>query len=675
MSMEVGSDLSFDLPKNKSNVIKVIGVGGGGSNAIKHMFQQGIKGVDFVICNTDAQALENSPIPNKIQLGVSLTEGLGAGANPEIGERAAQESISEIQRLLDTNTKMVFITAGMGGGTGTGAAPVIAQVAKEMDILTVGIVTTPFQFEGRIRNEQAQKGIDKLRKSVDSLIIINNNKLRDVYGNLGFKAGFSKADEVLATASRGIAEVITKHYIQNIDLRDAKTVLVNSGTAIMGSAHATGSNRAQEGIIKALDSPLLNDNKITGAKHVLLLIVSGSEEITLDEISEINEHIQSEAGGSANIIMGVGEDEELGDSIAVTVIATGFNAEQQNEISNTEAKRIIHTLEEEQRASRVLDEATDKVVPGKLILDLEEDHEDEIQAVDNNAFAKAEPKKTVQPSQPQEPLIIKHELGDEDPEDAIPVMPKLFEDEPNPMIPTTEVLKNIEVVYEEVLDVKPQSQLDFVIEETPVVQQPEVESIEEERDQFFLDFDLPLSQQLGMDEENTEEINALEVNDPVHVIPVTEVNETGVTKYSLDDYMEKEDELVNAQPVKKVEETNTVIEPELEIVAKTVQAPAEDVESSMEIDEEIDPTELPINEMLLRNAEKRKRTMHHLNFKFKSSHRLEELEKQPAFKRQGVELEAPKTDDGRSRTTLNIDENDELQFRSSNNSFLHDAPD
>ena len=258
MSMEVGSDLSFDLPKNKSNVIKVIGVGGGGSNAIKHMFQQGIKGVDFVICNTDAQALENSPIPNKIQLGVSLTEGLGAGANPEIGERAAQESISEIQRLLDTNTKMVFITAGMGGGTGTGAAPVIAQVAKEMDILTVGIVTTPFQFEGRIRNEQAQKGIDKLRKSVDSLIIINNNKLRDVYGNLGFKAGFSKADEVLATASRGIAEVITKHYIQNIDLRDAKTVLVNSGTAIMGSAHATGSNRAQEGIIKALDSALWN---------------------------------------------------------------------------------------------------------------------------------------------------------------------------------------------------------------------------------------------------------------------------------------------------------------------------------------------------------------------------------------------------------------------------------
>ena len=275
-------NISFDLPKNQSNVIKVIGVGGGGSNAINHMFQQGIKGVDFVICNTDSQALQNSGVPNKIQLGVNLTEGLGAGANPEIGESAAVESLEDIRRMLDTNTKMVFITAGMGGGTGTGAAPVIAKMAKEMDILTVGIVTIPFQFEGKMRNEQAQQGIEKLRKHVDSLIVINNNKLREVYGNLGFKAGFSKADEVLSTASRGIAEVITHHYTQNIDLRDAKTVLSNSGTAIMGSAEASGKTRAQEAIMKALDSPLLNDNKISGAKNVLLLIVSGSQEITID---------------------------------------------------------------------------------------------------------------------------------------------------------------------------------------------------------------------------------------------------------------------------------------------------------------------------------------------------------------------------------------------------------
>ena len=284
---EFGS-ISFDLPKNQSNVIKVIGVGGGGSNAINHMFKQGIKGVDFIVCNTDSQALQNSPVPNKIQLGVNLTEGLGAGANPDVGQQSAIESVGDIEKMLDSNTKMVFITAGMGGGTGTGAAPVIAQLAKERDILTVGIVTLPFSFEGKVRQDQAKLGIEKLRKQVDSLIVINNNKLREVYGNLGFKAGFSKADEVLATASRGIAEVITHHYTQNIDLRDVKTVLFDSGTAIMGSSNSSGDNRAKEAIIAALDSPLLDDNKITGAKNVLLLIVSGTNEITMDEIAEIN---------------------------------------------------------------------------------------------------------------------------------------------------------------------------------------------------------------------------------------------------------------------------------------------------------------------------------------------------------------------------------------------------
>ncbi|WP_375253620.1 cell division protein FtsZ, partial [Dokdonia donghaensis] len=354
MSTTQFNNITFDLPKNQSNVIKVIGVGGGGSNAINHMFQQGIKGVDFVICNTDAQALENSTVPIKIQLGVGLTEGLGAGANPEVGEQAAIESEMDIKQMLGTNTKMIFITAGMGGGTGTGAAPVIAKMARELDILVVGIVTIPFQFEGKMRNEQAQKGVDRLRAQVDSLIVINNNKLREVYGNLGFKAGFSKADEVLATASRGIAEVITHHYTQNIDLRDAKTVLSKSGTAIMGSATASGTSRANEAISKALDSPLLNDNKITGAKNVLLLIVSGGDEITIDEIGEINDHIQAEAGHSANIIMGVGEDDSLGDAISVTIIATGFNAEQQNDIVNVETKKIIHTLEEEQKAQQDL---------------------------------------------------------------------------------------------------------------------------------------------------------------------------------------------------------------------------------------------------------------------------------------------------------------------------------
>lgn len=276
MQVDNKDNFSFDLPKNKSNVIKVIGVGGGGSNAINYMFHQGIKGVDFVVSNTDAQALSESPVPIKIQLGATLTEGLGAGANPEVGASAAKESFDDLQTLLTTQTKMVFITAGMGGGTGTGAAPIIAQMAKELDILTVGIVTMPFQFEGKLRTDQAQIGLANMKSSVDSLIVINNNKLREVYGNLGFKAGFSKADEVLATAARGIAEVITHHYTQNIDLKDAKTVLTNSGTAIMGSGNASGANRAQDAIVKALDSPLLNDNKISGCRNVLLLIVSGT---------------------------------------------------------------------------------------------------------------------------------------------------------------------------------------------------------------------------------------------------------------------------------------------------------------------------------------------------------------------------------------------------------------
>ena len=362
MEDNIDIGINFDLPKNRSNVIKAIGVGGGGSNAINHMFKQGIKGVDFVICNTDAQALNNSGVPNKIQLGVNLTEGLGAGANPDIGKQAALESCEDIIQMLQTNTKMVFITAGMGGGTGTGAAPIIAKMARELNILTVGIVTTPFEFEGKIRNEQAQIGLENLREHVDSLIIINNNKLRDVYGNLGFKAGFSKADEVLSTASKGIAEVITHHYTQNIDLKDAKTVLSNSGTAIMGAYKSSGENRAKEAISKALESPLLNDNKIFGAKNVLLLIVSGTNEITIDEIGEINDYIQDEAGNGANIIMGVGEDNELNDSISVTVIATGFDSDQQNQISNTEPQKIIHKLEEENLFSQ-LHNSEHKTIP------------------------------------------------------------------------------------------------------------------------------------------------------------------------------------------------------------------------------------------------------------------------------------------------------------------------
>jgi len=465
MSSSTDFDISFDLPKNQSNVIKVIGVGGGGSNAINHMFHQGINGVDFVVCNTDSQALENSPVPIKIQLGVNLTEGLGAGANPEIGEKAALESFDDLKNLLDKSTKMVFITAGMGGGTGTGAAPVIAKQAKDMDILTVGIVTIPFQFEGKMRNEQAQLGVEKLRRNVDSLIVINNNKLRDVYGNLGFKAGFSKADEVLATASRGIAEVITHHYTQNIDLRDAKTVLSNSGTAIMGSSIASGSNRAQEAISKALDSPLLNDNKISGAQNVLLLIVSGSEEITIDEIGEINDHIQAEAGHSANIIMGVGDDPDLDESISVTIIATGFDLEQQNVIVNTETKKIIHTLEDEQKAMHDLTPSRNRPTSN-----------------------------LPQQQKPSAPSKIVHTLDEEEERPA-----SRREQPKNEMnfVSTSELIKNIDVSYEEIS----YNEDDFVIIDTneelkefEIHHAEEVKAKEEEESEMFT-FDFPLKEE------------------------------------------------------------------------------------------------------------------------------------------------------------------------------------
>lgn len=313
--------LKFDLPKGQSSIIKVLGVGGGGNNAVNHMYKQGIKDVDFIQCNTDAQVLEISPVPNCIQLGIT---GLGAGAKPEVGRKAAEESIEEIRNLLDKNTQMLFITAGMGGGTGTGAAPVIASIARELDILTVGIVTLPFSFEGRKRRLQAEQGIDELKKYVDTLLVINNDKLRELYGDLKLTEAFQHADDVLSNAARGIAEIITvKGYI-NVDFEDVKTVMRNSGKAIMGSGLASGENRAIKAAEVALSSPLLNDNDIHGAQNMLLYIASGKDEVTMDEVTEITDFIQESAGLEADIIWGTGIDERLGEDICITLIATGF---------------------------------------------------------------------------------------------------------------------------------------------------------------------------------------------------------------------------------------------------------------------------------------------------------------------------------------------------------------
>lgn len=338
--------IPFDISKEQTSIIKVIGVGGGGSNAVNHMFRQGISGVEFIVCNTDAKALAISPVPTRIQLGPGLTQGMGAGAIPEVGKRAVIENIDELRTILGDNTRMAFITAGMGGGTGTGAAPIIAGVAKELGILTVGIVTVPFAFEGRKRKQQAEAGIEEMKKNVDALLIICNDKLREIHGNLNLSVAFGHADDVLTVAAKSIAEIITNTMHISTDFADVQTVLKDSGVAIMGSAAAEGDNRATRAVEAALDSPLLNDNVIEGASYILLNITSGNSEVTMDEVGDINDYIQEKAGNSADIIMGIGKDPSLGDKVGVTVIATGFKTGEQKK-QEKEAKvadKIVYDL-------------------------------------------------------------------------------------------------------------------------------------------------------------------------------------------------------------------------------------------------------------------------------------------------------------------------------------------
>jgi cell division protein FtsZ len=669
MESEMNNNFSFDLPKNKSNVIKVIGVGGGGSNAINYMFQQGINGVDFVVTNTDAQALNESSVPIKIQLGASLTEGLGAGANPKVGALAAEESFEDIKTLLTTQTKMVFITAGMGGGTGTGAAPIIAKMAKEMDVLTVGIVTMPFQFEGKLRLEQAEKGLENLKKTVDALIVINNNKLREVYGNLGFKAGFSKADEVLSTAARGIAEVITHHYRQNIDLKDAKTVLKDSGTAIMGSGSASGTNRAHDAIINALDSPLLNDNKITGCKNVLLLIVSGNEEITIDEIGEINDFIQTEAGNNANIIMGIGEDQKLESSVSVTIIATGFGADQQHQIVNTEAKKIIHTLEEDQTLEHNLmgsevnsdpfeiphERGVKKEIENEVEEEIGEEPTPEKEETTTNFMLdeKEEVEEEDLFSIPVVAEIVSGYEAESEMMEAEKIEAEEVESE-DELIAITPAIENMEVVYEileydqpeEALEIETEEEefiindLDEQVLDLEVVGSEEVEA--EEENQFAFDFGLPIS--------DNQEVSAEKI---VHTLSEAEEEE-----------------------VKEDASLSEAIDFEFEVVEKREEIPVTDMEEVMSSPHDDSPFDKKIKETATKENEERKEHLKKFNHAFKHIvSKIDEFEKQPAYKRMGLELDQPSSSESNeSRLSVDSDKNDDIQLRS-NNSFLHDNVD
>ena len=629
-------NLTFDLPKNAENLIKVIGVGGGGGNAVNYMYKQNIKGVDYIICNTDRQALDKSPIVNKIHLGIELTEGLGAGSNPEVGEQSAMESIEEIKAMLGTNTKMAFITAGMGGGTGTGAAPIIAKICRDMGILTVGIVTSPFKFEGEIRLAQAQKGIENLRKQLDSLIVINNNKLRDTYGNLGIKTGFAKADEVLTIAAKGIAEVITKDFEVNIDLRDAHTVLSNSGTAIMGTGYGTGDNRAMDAVKSALESPLLNDNRITGAKNVLLLILYGKEEITMDEVAEINEYIQKEAGNSqelaagykTNIIMGMGEEEALEDKVMVTVVATGFSTEQQHEIIDVEPKKIVHSLDENTPFVQELDTTS-----SFTDISFENSLKRKQQAQSESVPSFTTPQATV--SQP-----IRSEVG---------ITLHAPEKKTN-SITIDDSLYRVPVQYEVVERFVAAPQEEFVIyQEKKTTPKPQpVQPLQGEREVIVME---PQRPQASVTKQKA--------------VMSAMAEEDAKIVHNLNDYLEVEEMLIHAhspQPEEKIDE-----EFRAEIRVKETTSPKEQ------------PKEENQNAYLAalkENAANRRTTFKNMSHQFsnQNNYRLEDLENTPAYMRKNVDISSSSQANAVSRSTISLDSNNVTQIRE-NNSFLHDNVD
>lgn len=625
---------SFDLPKGNSSIIKVIGVGGGGNNALKHMYERGIHGVDFVICNTDAQTLDNNPVANKVQLGVTITEGLGAGADPEVGEKAAIESIEDIKAALGQNTKMVFITAGMGGGTGTGAAPVIAKVAKDQGILTVGIVTVPFSFEGKRRLEQADLGLEKLRNNVDSLIVINNDKLRQQFGNLGFKQGFSKADEVLTNAAKGMAEVITGYFDVNIDFRDAKSVLANSGTALMSTGTASGENKAEEAVRKALDSPLLNDNKITGAKNVLLLIRSGNDEATMDEIGIINDHIQREAGNTADIIFGVGTDEELGDAISVLVIATGFAKENTKHAGPTEKVKIALNDGDTQRESPFKsrterEEPKNEDFVGKSLFRL--DDEDEAQTPQ------------FQVSSPEKKMIIEEEAT--------------VQVKQQPISSTFEIPAQKFERAEEKTDEKP--------EEIDLFSYDDFADEDLETQSFSFETEIKKEetpQTSGFSEEKPIEFSFF-VNEPVQNEPAFEISEPKVEEVAepVQQYEEKPaPSFITEEPVKKAE---PVVEVKTEtVVEEKKEEPKTDTFGGFTfINKTTESNEAKVQE--------RRNKLKEFNSRYQVTEAENDFETVPAFKRKNIAIEGQNASEQRINSFLFEKENGQMQVRE--NRFLN----
>lgn len=615
--------MKFDLPKDQSSIIKVIGVGGGGSNAVNHMYNQGITGVDFVICNTDAQALALSPIPNKIQLGTTLTEGLGAGANPEVGKNAAIEDIENIKAILQNNTKMVFITAGMGGGTGTGAAPVIAEVAREMGILTVGIVTIPFSFEGRRRKQQAEEGLNALRNHVDTMLIINNDKLRMIHGNLKMGECFSKADDILTTAAKGIAEIITVAGYINVDFEDVKTVMKDGGTAIMGSATAEGENRAIQAVTKALESPLLNDNEINGANFILLNVTSGIEEITMDEIDEITDYIQKQAGYTAELIWGNGTDESLGNKVSVTVIATGFGTSQTGSMDfGVKPEKIVHDLE-----------ATAAIVQSII-----EDKIEEVEDVQN-----------------EEPFLK-----------TVAVQPT-FEFENNEIIDNVEEKEEVvveqKIVYELEEEVVAEIEENVEEEELKVVYQLEEGVVAEIEENIEEEEEVAFTFEINKIEEVEEELEE-EINFSSNI----EEDDSPFLMSSEEESVEKKETIIW--------NLNDVINEEAEkIESEAFSFSSNKTEEPVSSNEPVYTKRIPEEEQKRLSAE-RIRRIKELGGRMKTPSGITDLEKEPAYKRRQISLDSipHSSENTMSRFTLSEDEDGTPKLKD-DNSFLHDNVD
>ena len=673
-------NLDFDMPQNQSSAIKVIGIGGGGSNAVNYMYHKGIKGVDFVVCNTDQQALDDSPVPTKIQLGVSITEGLGAGAWPLKGRLAAEENINDVIDVLECNTKMVFINAGMGGGTGTGAAPVIAKAAKDLDILTVAIVTIPFVFEGELRMSQAKDGIEEIKKHVDSLIVINNNKLREIYGNLGFKSGFAKADEILATASRGIAEVITQKGHLNIDLNDAKTVLSNSGTAIMGSGSALGDGRAIKAVKGAIESPLLDNNHIRGAKKVLLLIVSGTEEVTFEEMGEISDFIQDqvmiEGGAPADIIMGVAEDEDLESSINVTVVATGFyEGAVVNPLTGIPEK-VVHDLEaktqiiqnEDKEVNNSSTEANLNVKESSVKVKHKLIDSDHLDLLSSDKTVKNDPDKVDQSgetldlfkaSENKQQVSMTFDLN----------VSKINSSSEENFSEHSKVVFNLEeeTAAEEEFNLNEMSNTD-------VRSGKEDDSVLEEDISFEIDtdnqknkekvsFDFTESYTEENDESNKKIIHKLSVED--EELPD---DNSCIREHITDDSIlisetnEQKSNQFDSNASSDFDEAN--IEDHISSVDYKQKLTAQSTTNSKEVQDQIN------------RAQKRKERLQKFNYRFRNNTGVELVENEPAYKRQGVELNDTKhsSENTLSNLKLNQNQDGELELKSKN-SFLHDNVD